>query len=90
MPLHKSMIFAVWFCLSVFGYIVDGILVYLFLRRNGIPISFLFSGTPGVVEYYYVKWCKSVGRSYRVFLTIRLLLVANLVLVTSYLFYYPT
>ena len=53
----------IWFALSVLVEIVSGIMLWFWLRRQGVKLSYLMVKMPGNMEAAYVKWCRSQGRA---------------------------
>ena|SRR5690242_10206349 len=51
-----------WFALSVMSLVGENFVFYLWLRRVGVPLSFVWSGIPGYLDARYIQWCKEHGR----------------------------
>ncbi len=52
----------IWFAVSVLIAVVGTFVFWLWLVRRGVKLTFMWTGTPGYLEYAYVKWCRSEGR----------------------------
>ena len=68
-----------WFGLSVLILLFSNLAFFIWLRRYGVKLEFLLTGTPGYLEYTYYKWCRAQGRSPTVILILRLVLIVNVV-----------
>jgi hypothetical protein len=73
-----SLIFELWFALSVLAFILDTVLLWHKLDNAGANPSFFWGATPGYVTKKYKEWCDSVGKSPFPRLRISWLLSANL------------
>jgi len=51
-----------WFAVSVFIAVVGTVAFRLWLRRLGVRLVLGLAGTPGYMEYGYLKWCRTQGR----------------------------
>src|SRR5208283_5843880 len=52
----------IWFVVSGVIAVLGTPIFWLWLLRRGAGPSFFWAGTPGYLEYVYVKWCRTQGR----------------------------
>lgn len=52
----------IWFSISVVVAIAGTFVLWYWLKLQKVDPIFMLIGTPGYLEYFYVKWCRSHGR----------------------------
>jgi hypothetical protein len=72
-------IVVVWFMCSVLIEVIGNAVFYYWLRRKGIPLSSLFAGTPGYLDWVYVRWSRERHHSPKRLLLMRALSLMNMV-----------
>jgi hypothetical protein len=76
-PSTGEILIFVWFGVSVFV-AVGGNFVFLFwLRRRGVKLVYSLVGIPGYMDYAYLQWCRSHGRSGKRVLILRAISIIN-------------
>jgi hypothetical protein len=70
----------VWFSASVFVEVASNVVFYWWLKRKGLPVRFIWAGTPGYLDAHYAKWCQQNGASPRKLLVLRWTGLANMIL----------
>jgi len=76
--LYEIIIF-IWFASSVLIAVVGNFAFWIWLRRRGIKLIFGLVGTPGYLDYVYLKWCREQGRSGKAIIILRVLSVSNVI-----------
>ena len=72
-----------WLAISILLGLFSQAALWLFLRRRRrVSINHFFVGTPGYLDTKYVWWCRENERSYFLLIALRVLLLANIILVT--------
>jgi hypothetical protein len=61
-PDTVEILIMIWFAVSALVAVIGTVVFWLWLLRRGVKLSFTWSGTPGYLEYAYIKWCRSQGR----------------------------
>lgn len=69
----------IWFGLSVLTEVVSGLVLWLWLRQKGAPLTFGLGGLPGYLERAYWNWCKANGLNGRPILVFRIVSKINMV-----------
>lgn len=75
-----QLIVVLWFC-SAIAIAVFGNLVFLiWLKKLGVRPILGLAGTPGYLDYVYVRWCRTQRRSPSLILALRCLSLVNVIL----------
>jgi hypothetical protein len=77
MPMSTGLIFA-WFYASIIIEFGSSLSLDFWLRKRSVKVGFL-AVIPGNLEYAYLNWCRSQGRSARSILILRGLSLVNFV-----------
>jgi hypothetical protein len=72
----------VWFAASVFVEVVSNFVFYWWLKQRGVPVRFIWAGTPGYLDAHYSEWCRQNGASPRRIVVLRWIGLANMILTT--------
>ena len=72
-----ALLILIWFGLTIFTEVFSSILLVWWLRRRGVKLMFYRIGVPGYLENSYLNWCRSQGRSGKVVVRLRALLLIN-------------
>lgn len=57
-PSTIDVVILIWFGLSVIIAVLGTFIFWIWLRRHGTKLVFGLIGTPGYLEYAYLKWCR--------------------------------
>ena len=79
MGLLRGILFA-WIALSFAAAIFGNLAFFVWLRGQGVPVRFMYAGTPGYLDRHYSEWCASRGLSARRVLMLRVILLVNVML----------
>jgi len=72
---------AIWFSLSVLLLIIVQFVLFIWLwKEKRLKFFDIFVGVPGYMDRIYMKWCVDNGRSYRLVINIRSILLINAIL----------
>ncbi len=85
LTLHEWIVLA-WFSVSIIAEVISSVGFVFWLRIHGVRVPSYLYGVPGYLEYRYWTWCKAGGRHSRRWITIRVLLMINIV--AAFLFTY--
>jgi type IV secretory pathway TraG/TraD family ATPase VirD4 len=77
----------VWFAIAALAEIFSTLGFAFWLHRRGVGLVFGLIGVPGYIEHRYAQWCRDTGRSARRGVTLRLLLLVNLIV--AFVFAFP-
>lgn len=69
----------VWFAMSVLITVIGNFVFWFWLRRRGVNLLFRLVGTPGYLEYVYLKWCQSQRRPSTGVLVFRVISLINFI-----------
>jgi hypothetical protein len=69
----------IWFVVAGLIEISSSISLLFWLRRHGVKLIFGLRGTPGYLEYAYIKWCRSQGCSWTTVVVLRIISIINLI-----------
>jgi hypothetical protein len=78
MSIGESIIYF-WCAISIFIEIISSVVLKRWLHRHGAKTIFLFTGTPGYLEYVYYDWCRNHGESSTRVIILRSILFINVV-----------
>ncbi len=67
-----------WFAVSVLVEVVGNLAFLVWLRRR-TPVRMMWVGTPGYLDFHYVRWCRTRGVSPRMFVGLRVASLVNVV-----------
>lgn len=73
-------VIVIWFIISVLAGVSWNYGFYLWLRRKGIKMTFIWTGTPEYKEHVYRKWSKARGIEARGPTWVSRILLLNLIL----------
>lgn len=76
---NMETIISIWFVVSVIIEISSTLVLFHFLRKRGVKLSFILRGIPGYLEKAYSEWCKSQGKSSKKVINLRILSMINLI-----------
>lgn len=80
-PNPVDIVVIIWFALSVIIAVFGTFVFWIWLRRSGIKLFFGLIGTPGYLEYAYLKWCRAQHISpKRGILFVRVLSIINVII----------
>jgi len=68
-----------WFGLTGLTEVFSTFFLASWLQRRGVKLVFYWIGVPGYLENSYASWCRSQGRSSKVVVRLRALLLINLI-----------
>lgn len=71
---------AAWFVASALVSIVTNFGLFVWAIRKKIPIVVGLSGIPGYLDMHYVRWCRTMNRSARRMIWIRVSSIVSLLL----------
>lgn len=58
-PSTGAVFIIVWFAVSILIEVIGTFVFWIWLRKRGLKLVFGLTGTPGYMEYTYLKWCRS-------------------------------
>jgi hypothetical protein len=79
-----KIVFAIWFVLSIVLTIFGNFALLWFLSRKGVRTRFLWRGTPGYLDAFYINWCKENNKPYRLVMTLRWAFIFSLILAVTF------
>ena len=84
-PVTGEILIFIWFVVSILMAVVGTFVFWLWLVRRGVKLSLMWTGTPGCLEYAYLKWCRSQGRRpSRGLLVFRTVLIINVITAAAF------
>ena len=89
MPMNSlstgEILIIIWFAVSVLIAVVGTFVFWLWLVRRGVKLTFMWTGTPGYLEYTYLKWCRGEGRTLnRGIIVFRAVSIINVVIAAAF------
>ena len=77
-----EIIITFWFAISVLIAVLSTFVFWIWLKRRGAKLHFFMgTGTPGYLEYAYLKWCRDKGQSpNKGFLTFRVVSIISVII----------
>jgi hypothetical protein len=69
----------VWFMFAVLAEVVSTIAFAVWLRHRNVSLIFGMIGVPGYLENRYAGWCRTNNRPSTGWITVRILLMVNVV-----------
>ena len=68
-----------WFASAIAVAVIGNFVFLIWLQKLGVRGIFGLAGTPGYLDYVYVVWCRTHGRSPRLIIALRCLSLANVI-----------
>jgi hypothetical protein len=70
----------VWLASSIFLLLLSQVFLWAFLRRQQVLMRHFFIGTPGYLDFKYIRWCREHERGYVVMIAVRVVLALSVIL----------
>ncbi|OYV84053.1 MAG: hypothetical protein B7X04_01450 [Parcubacteria group bacterium 21-54-25] len=70
----------VWFCASIILALSTTVYFRFWLRRRDVKVMLGLAAVPGYLEMLYMKWCREHSQSGTVVLSLRFVLLVNVLL----------
>lgn len=84
-PSTAEIVIMVWFVASVLITVIGTFGFWIWLLRRGVKLLFMWVGTPGYLEYAYLKWCRNQGCPPNKFLvSFRAISVINVIIAAAF------
>ncbi len=84
-PSTGEVLIIIWFAVSVLIAVIGTFVFWIWLVRRGVKLVFMWTGTPGYLEYAYLKWCRSQGvRPSRRIIFFRIVSIINVVVAAAF------
>ena len=77
-----QLILVFWFASAVAIAVLGNFVFLLWLQKRGVRLFLGLAGTPGYLDYIYIRWCKTQGRSPKFILYLRCLSFVNVIAAT--------
>ena len=63
--MNLEAVVVVWFVVSVVLLVFGNLAFYAWLRAKGLPVRFMYAGTPGYLDYHYAPQWQGSCRFFR-------------------------
>jgi len=67
-----------WFVPVFVMYGLETMALYRFLKSKGVFVTFFGTGTPGYLDFLYIRWCKENSINYWPRILLRLVILAGI------------
>ena len=85
-PTSVEIMIMLWFAVSVFVTIISTFVFWIWLIRHGVKLTYMWVGTPGYLEFAYLKWCRSQGRlPSKIVVSFRTISIINVIVAAVFL-----
>jgi hypothetical protein len=69
----------IWLAASIFLLLLSQVFLWTLLRRKHIPLRHFFIGTPGYLDFKYIRWCREHERGYLAMIVVRVVLALSVI-----------
>ena len=82
--MDTKLLIHIWFAGSILLFIAVDFALRRYLRRNDVPLTWFWLGTPGYLDTKYAEWCRENKKSSAPIIILRVLLLGSIVLSAIY------